>query len=41
MITLFDKSYNILFNFFVYNKKVFDENLEKDFLYLNEYDFIS
>jgi hypothetical protein len=30
-----------LYDFFVYNKKVFDENSENDYLYLKDYEFIS
>lgn len=41
VVSLFENSYNKLFDFFTYNNKVFDENLEKDFLYLKEYEFIS
>lgn len=40
-VSLFEKSYNILYDFFVYNKKVFDENSENDYLYLKDYEFIS
>lgn len=41
MVSLFEKSYNTLFNFFTYNKKVFDENKENDSLNLKEYEYIS
>ncbi len=41
IIMLLDKSYNRLFSFFENNKSIFDENLEKDNLYIKDYEFIS
>lgn len=40
-ISLFDKSYNNIYKFFINNKSVFDENLENDFLYLKDYEYVS
>lgn len=40
-ISLLDKGYNNLLNFFTNNKWAFDESSEKDNLYIKEYEFIS
>ncbi len=41
IISLLEKSYNTLFNFFTANKVAFDENIESDSLNLNDYDYLS